>query len=274
MVVSRLSSLRQAGKERTARGQSRLRRVVCVGVTAGLMATACTSADPSDDGPPTTNPVAEASVDDGSLAGNGPTPPDRADLELGVEETAIALAERARSEAGVWSLLSNLGIGVYTGDGTQVLAGSENDVDDFWIYDFEGIPNRLTTIGNNGNPIWTPDGRQLIFTSDRHGVWNLFRKRVDGSAPAEQLTNETEHVYPNSLSPEGRRLVLTRGTKAGHGDLRILDLEGNGELQELIVTEDSEWGGVLSPNGQYLAYTSDVSGQLEVYVRPFPNWRE
>ena len=72
-----------------------------------------------------------------SLSVSIPAPPPAAQIKLSPTETADALADPERAEIGVWSLLANLGIGVYTGDGEQIFAGSELSEHDFWLYDFE-----------------------------------------------------------------------------------------------------------------------------------------
>jgi hypothetical protein len=98
-----------------------------------------------------------------------PAPPPAAQIKLSPTETADALTDPERAEIGVWSLLANLGIGVYTGDGEQILAGSELSEHDFWVYDFElpllahlaqGDPlpfslttYRLTAVGFKGSTI-------------------------------------------------------------------------------------------------------------------------
>ena len=72
-----------------------------------------------------------------SSAAPEPLTPPTGFNQLGPTDTAAALVDPSRVRLGVWSLLDHLGVGVYTGDGKQVLAGSERSEKDFWLYDFE-----------------------------------------------------------------------------------------------------------------------------------------
>ena len=150
-----------------------------------------------------------------------------------------------------------------------VQVGMNHDV---WLYDLRrDTKTRLTFGKNNASVVWTRDGRQVVFSSNREGNYNLFRKPVDGSGSAERLT-ATSGKWQNatSVSPDGRHLAYIQQQADTHLDIWVLPLQGDGEPQRIVGTPFSGVGGVFSPNGGWLAYVSDESGRDEVYVRPFP----
>jgi Tol biopolymer transport system component len=143
---------------------------------------------------------------------------------------------------------------------------------DIWVKRLDAGPfSRLTFDGTaNIRPGWTPDGRDVLFVSDREGVQAFYRKRADGSGPPELVARESRGVGEGLISPDGRWALLRTvlGTP-GNGD--ILGLRRGDSVQTpLIATEFAELAPALSPDGRWLAYVSMESGRGEVYVRPFP----
>jgi serine/threonine-protein kinase len=121
---------------------------------------------------------------------------------------------------------------------------------------------------NNGDPIWTPDGRRLTFTSTRGRPSNLFWQPADGSGPAERLTTSARWQSSLAWSPDGRTLVFADyGTTA---EVWILRLDGDRKPRPFLNGPFKEYEARLSPNGRWLAYVSDESGRGEVYVTAFP----
>jgi len=141
---------------------------------------------------------------------------------------------------------------------------------DIWVYDLErGVPTRLTfDDAAETEQVWSPDGRDLIFSSDKDGTDNLYRKRADGSGEIERLTESDQAQWASSWSRDGRHVVLT-SSRSGF-DLEVLPLEGERKLQTFLSTPFREADAVFSPDGRWLAYASNESGRLEVYVRPHP----
>jgi serine/threonine-protein kinase len=158
-------------------------------------------------------------------------------------------------------------------DGKQLAISVASAKDDIWIYEFErGTFLRLTTAGNNINPIWSPDGKQIAFSSFRDGHYGIFIKSADGSGTEEGLTTaigETGQI-PESWSPDGKTLAVGQWNATDQGDIWLLPLAGDRTLQPFLRTQFSEFFTSFSPNGHWLVYTSDESGRYEVYVRPFP----
>ena len=142
---------------------------------------------------------------------------------------------------------------------------------DIWIYDFSGDAlNRLTFEGANDNPIWTPDGKRITFSSNRTGSQNLFWKSADGSGAVEQLT-ASEHVdIASSWSPDGKFLAFSESHPSSGWDIWILPMEGERKPQPFLQSPFDEVAAVFSPDGRWLAYESNESGRFEIYVQSFP----
>ena len=150
---------------------------------------------------------------------------------------------------------------------------------DIWVYDIpRGALTRLTFEGNNLNPVWTPDGGKVTFESFRAGRRsNLFWKSGDGSGTAERLTTNERDQFPSSWSRDGQFLAFSQGSGVGSStgyDIWILPLEGERKPWPFLQTPFNEEEPEFSPDGRWLAYQSDESGQYEVYVRPFPKAEE
>ena len=153
----------------------------------------------------------------------------------------------------------------------QVGSGGNDDV---LVYDLErDTPSRVTfDPGADGFPIWTPNGQRLVFGSDRDGVRNLYSKAADGTGQAERLTTSENAQFPSSWSADGETLVLMELTEGNVriGTLPLDDPSGTERLLESTGTYDAY--PEVSPDGRWIAYHSNESGQFEVYVRPFPTW--
>ena len=137
---------------------------------------------------------------------------------------------------------------------------------DVVIWDFaRQTLDRLTwDPGADWNPVWTPDGDSIIFSSNREGAVKLYRRAADGGGVAEKL-NDLAPSFAGSVSPDGRLVAFT-----GRVGLGILPLDGSGG--ETILLDDATVSQArVSPNGRWLAYQSKVSGADEIYVRPFPD---
>ena len=155
-------------------------------------------------------------------------------------------------------------------DGTRVALSIGDQQDDIWVWDF--ARNRLIPFtfnpGADVYPAWTPDGRRLLFTSTVDGQTGMFWQASDGTGSPERLT-QSPNQFPYSVSPDGSRVVLRDGIPPY--DLAVLSLGADRRTELLVHTEFHELNAEVSPDGRWLAYESDESGQREVYVRPFPN---
>jgi eukaryotic-like serine/threonine-protein kinase len=133
-----------------------------------------------------------------------------------------------------------------------------------------GVRTRLT-FGpiQNANPVWSPDGKWIVYTSDRNGHSNLCRKPSDGSGAEEILLTDVQIITPSDWSSDGKFIIYDRGP-IGIQEVWALPLEGERKPTLLVSHANSGSGKAhLSPNGRWLAYMSNESGTLQVYVVAF-----
>ena len=145
---------------------------------------------------------------------------------------------------------------------------------DIWIYELaRNVPTRFTFDPNfDGFPLWSADGKQIVFSSSRKGLRDIYQKASDGSGSEEILFESAENKYPTSLSPDGRFLAFTnQDTKANtKQDIWILPLFGERKAYAFLQTPFDEFDAQFSPDGRWLAYVSDELGTTQVYIAPFP----
>jgi serine/threonine protein kinase len=158
-------------------------------------------------------------------------------------------------------------------DGTKVAAEiydpqiSYTD-SDIWLYDtVRGVKTRFTSKpGTARGPCWSPDGKHLVFSSNRRGHFDLYEKSADGSGNEELLYESPIGKYCQGWAPDGKSFLFMTVDNANR-DLWTLPLSGDRKPIPYLQTEFSEAGGRYSPDGKWVAYFSDESGNSEVYVR-------
>jgi len=157
-------------------------------------------------------------------------------------------------------------------DGTMVAA---NRVDpqtgqwDIWYVDPHGGPSKLTTNpADDSDPVWSPDGKEIVFASRRGERLGLYRQAITGGSGAELLAEFAGfQVVPTDWSHSGY-ILYQRLTERGWS-ISALPLFGDRKPIPLMDDEFSPYAPHLSPDGKWLAYTSFESGQAEVFVRRF-----
>jgi hypothetical protein len=156
--------------------------------------------------------------------------------------------------------------------------GEPNDRD-IWLHNTADGSKRplVTAKGNDNFPIWSSDGKEVIFTSSRSGNYDLYRKHVGTDQPEQRIIARESADYPRSWSADGKSLVYTQAAKGR--DLFLLRF-GTGEpASERLFPDISAWqdGARISPNGKYVAYASNAAGPWEVYVaslaEPSQRWK-
>ena len=161
-------------------------------------------------------------------------------------------------------------------DGGRLALDRDGDI---WTYDTtRGTFNRVTTdVSNDYGPVWTRDGARLIFGSDRGGSPEVFWTRADGTATPERVASPEGNVIrtlPEAVTADGTALLFNwvhSGTVAVTVDIGMAALEGDGTAARLIEDEFLTEAPAISPDGRWLAYSSDLSGRTEIYVQRFPD---
>jgi eukaryotic-like serine/threonine-protein kinase len=169
----------------------------------------------------------------------------------------------------------------------QIFDGQQSDI---WVYDWnrDALTQLTFDAAQDQDPAWTPDGRRIVFDSDRAriGIPNLYWVNADGTGDVARLTDSSEpHLFPG-WHPTGRFLAFTAVRPGTVDDLMILPMEGNaareltpGKPAVFLGTPAGETNPVFSPDGRWIAYFSNEAGGgvSDVYVRPFPGpggkWR-
>ena len=140
---------------------------------------------------------------------------------------------------------------------------------DLWVLEpGSGVTKRLTFDQKlNLGPRWSPDGKWIAFTSYRSGHGQIFRRDANDPAREELLYDSADDKRPACWSPDGRKLLFTTGSK-GSNDLWALSIE-EGTVDALRAGDFDESQARISPDGRWLAYCSNESGRLEVYIEGF-----
>ncbi len=158
-------------------------------------------------------------------------------------------------------------------DGKRIAVAIAADDGSFhiWTYDIERqTPTRLTFEGTNLKPLWTPDGKSIVFSSIRDGQGAIYIKSADGSGE-ERLVHVIEGitVEPSDVSPSGQVIMVVYGSNRSDIYTKPLD-DLDGEAVEFSAGSSAEIHGAMSPDGKWIAYTSDEMDSYDVFVRPFP----
>jgi serine/threonine-protein kinase len=158
-------------------------------------------------------------------------------------------------------------------DGRQLAIEIEGASHDIFTYDFArgGEPTKMSFDGASHWPLWTPDGRRLTFRSWKTGTMTMWWMPADRSSPPELLTPIGSMQSPESWSPDGETLAFTQMDDPQRGsDIYTLSLDGDKKPRALIRTKFSEGSPKFSPNGLWLAYSTNESGQPEVWAMAYP----
>jgi Tol biopolymer transport system component len=136
---------------------------------------------------------------------------------------------------------------------------------DVWIYDVaRGAPTRLTTDGYAGSPVWSSDGRRVVFNTGRSQAPALAARALDGTE--EKLADRNSPLVPEDWSPDGRWLAFTNNTRTTGLDVWLLPLAGDRKERAFATTNAQEWDAKFSPDSSQLAFVSNEYGSPEVFV--------
>jgi len=147
---------------------------------------------------------------------------------------------------------------------------------DIWVIDLARKTKTRITFGPGSNrlPVWWPDGRSIVFGSNRDGGYAIYRRAADGTGADEKvLETPGAQLWPYSVSPDGRYIAYQffMGSKANANDVWALPMFGDRKPFPVVSTPFNEVDPAISPDGKWVAYLSNDTGQYEVYIKPFPS---
>ena len=157
-------------------------------------------------------------------------------------------------------------------DGRQLVVGiRQRGITELWVRQIEsGSMSRLTfaTDGSSVEPTWTPNGSTVAFIQQRGSDISALQRRADGSTPATRLFSWSRPIEDLTWSPDGKQLLI-EADNAGNRDVYALTVGVDSVPRPLLTSPFNENGATVSPDGRWLAYSSNESGRAEIYVRPF-----
>ena len=120
-------------------------------------------------------------------------------------------------------------------------------------------------------PVWSPDGKQIVFGSSRNGKWGLYVKQSDGTGNEELLVESDLPKMPMSWTSDGKYIVYWVNDPKTNSDDWVIPLTGDRKPFPILQSPFNEQWPEISPDGKWIAYTSNETGTPEIYVRPFPS---
>jgi Tol biopolymer transport system component len=163
----------------------------------------------------------------------------------------------------------------FSPDGKRLaMSADQNNQTAIWIKDLDrDAPTRITFLdGVNDYPVWTPDGHSIVFYSNRSDRPGIYQVRADGGGEPKRMSDGSHIEHPYSFSPDGKHLAVTVTGAGGSQDIAVASVDGDrlGNFETFLATPFTEGFPTFSPDGRWIAYVSNETGTLEVYVRPYP----
>ena len=191
----------------------------------------------------------------------------------------LAWFDRAGQPLGTLGEAANYYTVEISPDGSHAVGGilePGSSAGDVWLYDLTGTGRtRLTFDAANtrGRAVWAPDGKTVVYGRSTQAGRGLFQKASDGAGGEQALLEDGGTNYPASWSPDGRFLLYAAvpGSPTTGNDLMVLPLFGDRKPFPYLQTRFNEFYGLFSPDGRWVAYSSNESGRYEVYVAAFPD---
>ena len=184
--------------------------------------------------------------------------------------------DRAGKKLSVIGNMADYGNLELSPDGSQVAVAILDDLErglrDLWMID--AATGRRTAFAPSPADenwlIWSRDGRRVIFNSGRNSGLDLYQEPSNGAGAPEPLLVGGDAKWPVSWSSDGRYVLYVLNGQRTSNDIWVLPLFGEKKPFAYMQTEESENWAAFSPDGKWIAYSSSASGNVEVYVAPFP----
>jgi serine/threonine protein kinase len=184
----------------------------------------------------------------------------------------MAVFNRSGSQITVIEGTQSVQEGAFSPDNSMIAystVSQQKRNENIWVYDISRkLSIRLTFSPKFENdPIWSPDGKKIIYTSDHGGGRGIFIKNADGTGDEKKLLSYGSDIFATSWTRDGKWICVT---DSPHRDILVYTADGQKPPIKFLMTDFVEEEGRFSPDGHWLLYMSNESGQQEVYVRPFP----
>jgi eukaryotic-like serine/threonine-protein kinase len=191
-----------------------------------------------------------------------------------ITDSEVVLVDRKGNESLALPKRDRYGNPRLSPDRTRVSVDirSANSMGDVWVFEVgRSGGTRLTAeAGRDFGAEWTPDGKELIFSSERP-FFDLYRRAADASQPAEALLTGSYDHYTGTVSRDGRRLAFSLAVPGG-GEIWTIPLQGERMASRYFANGFNLGHPTLSPDGRWMAYDSDESGQgVDVFIQSFPD---
>lgn len=182
------------------------------------------------------------------------------------------LFDRNGKKIGAISQAGTFQPSLFSPDGTQIAFNRidpESGKSDIWRYEFAGDrSSRLTVQADpNGPAVWAPDQSYFVFSKGNV----LFRKQISAASSEEILFESSQYVLATGFSNDGNFLLFSHQNPRGDWDIWVLPLSGERKPFKFIETPYVEFVAAFSPDGKWVSFQSDASGQQQVYVASFPD---
>jgi eukaryotic-like serine/threonine-protein kinase len=158
-------------------------------------------------------------------------------------------------------------------DGERVVLyrAVNGNVDIWFLETRRGVFSRFTAdVADDVMPIGSPDGNHIIFSSNRKGVHDLYQKSATTGGSEELLLSTAQPKFATDWSPDSRFVLFNSEDPTRSNDIWALPLDRNGQSFPVVQTNFDEQQAQFSPDGKWIAYQSNESGRVEIYVQPFP----
>jgi Tol biopolymer transport system component len=193
----------------------------------------------------------------------------------GSSDSRLVWVDRSGKEVADVSEPAEYGSTSLSPDDTRLavsIRDPRSDKSDLWVRDLKrGVTSRLTfDAGNDGDPVWSPDGTRIVFSSEPKGSSGLYVKDASGTGPASELWSCGDKVVPNDWSRDGRYLAVNRLTAKTSWDIWVFPMDRKAQPFAFVAGPFVEVLPVFSPDGRYVAYMSNETGRFEIYIRQFP----
>jgi len=158
------------------------------------------------------------------------------------------------------------------GHSVALLRTDESSLLDIWLMDLaRGAPVRLTDGPINLHQIWSPDGKEIVFASNRGaGGYRMYRKPIAGNGAEESLLPGDHPQYPSDWSRDGKTIAYWENVSTGRTQILLLPLAPGSKPIALTPSNANRFSPRLSPSGRWVAFTSNETGTFEIYVQALP----